>query len=64
MPRAFCTLLVVLAVLFIARHWSAQYEWHVHKKAGMRAGLANDVIDAIRHHRTPAFTRESSLAIL
>src|SRR5579871_1901093 len=29
-----------LAILVIARHWSAQYEWFVHEKAALDAGLA------------------------
>ena len=33
-PRAF-----ELMVLVIARHWSAQYEWHVHEAAARAAGL-------------------------
>lgn len=44
-----------LAVLVIARHWSAQYEWFVHEEAARKAGLDDAIIEAIRHGRTPSF---------
>jgi 4-carboxymuconolactone decarboxylase len=50
--------LMELAVLVIARHWSAQYEWHVHEKAGLRAGLTSEAVNAVRHRRTPPFAHE------
>jgi len=55
--------LMELAILVIARHWSAQYEWHVHEKAALQAGLASDVIDAVRHHRSPALAHEDERLI-
>ena len=55
--------LMELAVLMIARHWSAQYEWFVHEKAGLQAGLTAEVIDAVRHHRLPPFAREDEKLI-
>ena len=47
-----------LMVLVVARHWSAQYEWFVHEKSGLEAGLTQAVVDAIRARRAPAFARE------
>jgi 4-carboxymuconolactone decarboxylase len=47
-----------LAILVIARHWSAQYEWFVHEKAALAAGLSSDVVEALRHRRTPRFARD------
>jgi 4-carboxymuconolactone decarboxylase len=47
-----------LMVLVVARHWSAQYEWHVHEAAAREAGLPHDVIEAIRVRKTPAFSRD------
>jgi 4-carboxymuconolactone decarboxylase len=46
-----------LAILVIARHWSAQYEWFVHEKAALAAGLGRDVVEALRHGQMPSFTR-------
>lgn len=45
-----------LAVLVIARHWTAQYEWFVHEPAARNAGLDEAIIEAIRHGRTPSFS--------
>jgi 4-carboxymuconolactone decarboxylase len=47
-----------LMVLVVARHWSAQYEWFVHEKAGLEAGLTQTVVDAIRTRSTPVFARD------
>jgi len=46
-----------LMVLVIARHWGAQYEWFVHESAARKAGLAEDVIAALREGRRPTFAR-------
>ena len=47
-----------LMVLVVARHWSAQYEWFVHEKNGLEAGLTQAVVDAIRARCAPEFARE------
>ena len=47
-----------LAILVIARHWSAQYEWFVHEKAALAAGLGRDVVEALRHDQAPNFARD------
>ena len=47
-----------LAILVIARHWSAQYEWFVHEKAALNAGLSPDVVEVVRHRHTPRFVRD------
>ena len=46
-----------LAILIIARHWRAQYEWFVHEKAALAAGLDRDVVEALRHGQAPRFAR-------
>jgi 4-carboxymuconolactone decarboxylase len=46
-----------LAILVIARHWSAQYEWFVHEKAALAAGLSGEVVEALRHRKAPTFPR-------
>ena len=50
------TRLSELAILVTARHWTAHYEWQVHKPAAIKGGLSEAVIDAIAARRTPAFT--------
>jgi len=47
-----------LAILVIARHWSAQYEWFVHEKAARAAGLGSEVIEALRQGHAPRFVRD------
>lgn len=47
-----------IMVLVVARYWSAHYEWFVHEKAGLEAGLTQAVVDAIRTRSAPEFTRE------
>jgi 4-carboxymuconolactone decarboxylase len=46
-----------LAILVVARHWSAQYEWFVHEKDALAAGVPSEVIEAVRHRRVPSFAR-------
>jgi 4-carboxymuconolactone decarboxylase len=42
-----------LAILVVARRWSAQYEWAVHAVEAQRAGLPDEVIAAVRERRPP-----------
>lgn len=44
-----------LAILVTARVWTAQYEWHVHKREALKAGLEPEIIDAIARRTTPPF---------
>src|SRR5688572_32969180 len=52
-----------LMVLVVARHWSAQYEWFVHEKNGLQAGLTPAVVDAIRARSAPEFSREDERVV-
>lgn len=42
-----------LAIITIARHYTAQYEWFVHARRAKEVGLSEGAIDAIRHGRRP-----------
>jgi 4-carboxymuconolactone decarboxylase len=55
--------LVELIVLMVARDASAKYAWSVHEPQGREAGLTQPVIDAIRTHQQPAFTRDDERLI-
>lgn len=46
-----------LIVLVVVRHWSAQYAWAAHEAPARAAGLTDDVIEAIRARRKPAFAK-------
>ncbi len=42
-----------LAILLVARHWSADFEWYAHAKIGLKEGLSQATVDAIREARRP-----------
>ena len=44
-----------LAILIVAHHWKAEYEWSIHAGEARKAGLPDDVIAAIEAGRRPAF---------
>jgi 4-carboxymuconolactone decarboxylase len=52
-----------LAIAMVARHWTAQFEWWAHAPQGLKAGLAPEVIEAIRHRRTPVFEKRDEAAV-
>lgn len=43
-----------LAILLVARFWSAHYEWNAHRKHAVAAGLDPSIADAIEVGRRPA----------
>ncbi len=45
-----------LAILTVARHWEAGYEWNAHAPIAESEGLASGVIEAIRVGHTPDFS--------
>jgi hypothetical protein len=47
-----------IAVLTIARHWSADYEWFAREKNALKAGLPASVIATIRRGRCPEFATD------
>ncbi|MBM3492130.1 MAG: carboxymuconolactone decarboxylase family protein [Alphaproteobacteria bacterium] len=44
-----------IAILCTARFWSAQFEWYAHAKLAAEAGVAPEIIEAIRQRQTPVF---------
>ena len=52
-----------LAVLITAAHWGAEYEFAVHAPEALKAGVKQDVIDALREGRMPTFADEDSRLI-
>ena len=53
-----------LAILAIARHWSAQYEWFVHDRRALRCGTEPRGGQAAAHRKAPGFARERRAARL
>ena len=43
-----------LAILAVARFWTAQYEWYAHRRLALEAGLEGAIIDAIAAGNRPA----------
>jgi 4-carboxymuconolactone decarboxylase len=43
-----------LAILIVAKHWSAEYVWNAHHNAGVRLGLTSETVEAIRAGKRPA----------
>src|SRR5207237_7401654 len=43
-----------LAILVVAKHWSAEYVWNAHHTAAVRYGLSAEVVEAIRTGTRPA----------
>lgn len=44
-----------LAILVVARYWTAQFEWTAHKAEALKAGLDPEIIDDIGQRRAPRF---------
>lgn len=51
-----------VAVLVVARAWSAAFEWGVHRLVARASGVADDAIDAIAHGRRPALADAAAQA--
>lgn len=43
-----------LAILLVARFWTAQYEWYAHRRLALEAGLDAAIADAIADGKRPA----------
>lgn len=46
-----------LAIMVTGRFWGAQFEWSVHKPFALKAGISEEILDAIRDRRTPPFEK-------
>jgi 4-carboxymuconolactone decarboxylase len=42
-----------MAILLVARRWTAQFEWYAHRQLAEAAGLASDIADAVATGRRP-----------
>jgi 4-carboxymuconolactone decarboxylase len=43
-----------LAILVVAKHWSAEYVWNAHHTAAVRYGITPETVEAIRTGKRPA----------
>ena len=47
-----------LAILLTGKHWKAQFEFWAHARLALQAGLAPEIVEAIRIGAEPPFTRD------
>lgn len=52
-----------LAVIFTGRHWSAQFEWHIHADIALKVGVSPAVVDAIAANKRPNFDKDDEAAV-
>ena len=51
------------AILIVARHWTAQFEWYAHRQLALKEGLDPDIIDALAAGRKPVGLSAEGAAI-
>lgn len=52
-----------LAILVVARHHGSEYMRNAHEKVALKAGIADDVVDAIRNRARPHFDKADERAV-
>jgi 4-carboxymuconolactone decarboxylase len=52
-----------IAILMVAQHWRAQFEWYAHAQLALKAGIKQDIIDAIHRGEKPASMDTQEAAI-
>lgn len=52
-----------LAILVVAKHWDAAYEWSVHAKEALKAGIQPEIVAAIEEGVPPDFADSDSALI-
>ena len=52
-----------LAILIIAVHWRSGHEWAAHARLAREAGLAEDIVDALKNGARPAFAKPDEEAV-
>lgn len=51
-----------LGIIMTARFWMAEFEWYAHKRAALGAGLASEIVEAIRiGERPPSMDAEEAV---
>lgn len=55
--------LVELATITVGRFWSAEVVFASHGPAAIKAGIDSEIVEAIRHKKTPEFARADEAAI-
>ena len=52
-----------LAILVVARYWSAHHEWRIHKKIAVESGISEGIVADITGRRRPTFTSDADQVV-
>lgn len=52
-----------LAILVVARYWSAQFEWYAHRELALAAGLDPKIADDLGQGKRPANMKEDEAVV-
>jgi 4-carboxymuconolactone decarboxylase len=55
--------LLELAIIVVAAHWKAEFEWWAHARMAREHGVADEIVDAIRRGETPAFVADDEALV-
>jgi 4-carboxymuconolactone decarboxylase len=55
--------LLELAIITVAAHWRAEYEWWAHARLARAAGVSDTVVDAIQRRQPPDFELDDELTV-
>jgi 4-carboxymuconolactone decarboxylase len=50
-----------MAIIMVGRKWTAQFEWHAHRRLALEAGLDLSIVEAIAAGRRPALQPGSDM---
>ncbi len=50
---------IELTILVTGQFWQAQFEWYAHEPMAIKAGVPQEVVDAIKIGKTPVFGHEA-----
>jgi 4-carboxymuconolactone decarboxylase len=52
-----------LAIITVAKVWGSEYEWYAHKPLALEAGIAPEVVEAIRTGAEPLFAKTDEAVV-
>jgi 4-carboxymuconolactone decarboxylase len=55
--------LLELAIIVVAAHWKAEFEWWAHARMAREHGVADEIVDAVRRGETPAFAADDEALV-
>jgi 4-carboxymuconolactone decarboxylase len=55
--------LLELAIIVVAAHWKAEFEWWAHARMAREHGVADEIVDAVGRGETPTFLAEDEALV-